>query len=143
MIRGNRMYKYEKLRSTTAIDALFRGGATAYAYPIRATFRAVTAGNYQPVARFMITVPKRKLRHAVDRVAVRRRIREAYRLNRGPLYAALAETGVSVEVAFIYLADKVKGYASIEPRMREVLRQIAMALPAEAEKINAMTDADK
>ena len=48
-----------------------------------------------------------------------------------------------MEVAFIYLADKVKGYASIEPRMREVLRQIAMALPAEAEKINAITDADK
>ena len=125
MIRGNRMYKYEKLRSTTAIDALFRGGATAYAYPIRATFRAVTAGNYQPVARFMITVPKRKLRHAVDRVAMRRRIREQYRLLRPEFFPdALPEGQRPLHVAFIYVASNLEPSLRIRQAMQRLLPRL-------------------
>ncbi len=33
----------------------------------------------------LVTVPKKKRRRAVDRVLMRRRIREAYRINRRPL----------------------------------------------------------
>ena len=127
MIRGNRMYKYEKLRSTTAIDALFRGGATAYAYPIRATFRAVTAGNYQPVARFMITVPKRKLRHAVDRVAMRRRIREAYRLCRPDF--PLCE-GSRIDLAFVYVANDLQPYHAIDRAVRRIMAAVQSSAQA-------------
>ena len=71
-------------------------------------------------AQFLISVPKRRLRHAVDRVTVRRRIREAYRLNR-----ALLSTPVPIDVAFIYLADSVVASDKIHRAMRRLLAEMS------------------
>lgn len=69
----------------------------------------------------MISVPKKRLRHAVDRVAVRRRIREAYRLNRS-LLGDVAE--MPVDIAFIYLSDKVLPSAQIHAAMCKALGKV-------------------
>ena len=83
--------KSAKLRHRTLIQELFRKGKSVYSGPLRMTFRALTddelKGSFResvpdlmgPV-QFMITVPKKKRRHAVDRVLMRRRIREAFRM---------------------------------------------------------------
>ena len=50
------------------------------AYPLRAVWADSPAGYAQQErVEFLISVPKRKLRHAVDRVKMRRRIREVMR----------------------------------------------------------------
>lgn len=71
----------------------------------------------------LITVPKRKLRHAVDRVVMRRRIREAYRLNRLPIKNLLIsqQKGGTLCFAFIYMADKTLPYKLIEDKMIRIL----------------------
>ena len=85
-MRPHRLYKKEKLCSTAAVDKLFSpasragGNNSVMAYPWRAVWR-VSTRRTDPVAQFLITVPKKRLRHAVDRVTMRRRMREAYRLN--------------------------------------------------------------
>ena len=73
---------------------------------------------------FMISVPKKRLRHAVDRVAVRRRVREAYRLNRG-LLGDVAE--MPVDIAFIYLSDKVLPSSQIHAAMCRALEKVRAA----------------
>lgn len=129
--RGMRLYKAEKLCSQTALDMLF--GRTArpgcppssksLCYPLRAVWMSNPVNAGQP-AKFMIMVPKRRLRHAVDRVQMRRRIREAYRLNRN-LFEAQTP---GLNIAFIYVADTLKPYAAIDRAMRHLLTTIAASV---------------
>lgn len=119
-MKGLRLYKKEKLCSKKAIDALFAKGdgvSAALAYPLRAVWRRV--GDETPCNRFMIVVPKRRLRHAVDRVTVRRRVRESYRLNR----SVLAADG-RWEISFVFIGDNVADYHRIERAMTRLLTRI-------------------
>ncbi|MDE6742005.1 MAG: ribonuclease P protein component, partial [Muribaculaceae bacterium] len=88
--------KSAKLRHRTLVQELFQKGRSVYSGPLRITFRALSKdeleGSFREAVpdlmgpvQFMITVPKKKRRHAVDRVLMRRRIREALRLQWHPL----------------------------------------------------------
>lgn len=85
-MKGLRLYKKEKLCSTVAIEQLFmRGGEGvqgALAYPLRAVWRKNPRRSSDAPVAFVVSIPKKRLRHAVDRVQMRRRVREAYRLAR-------------------------------------------------------------
>ena len=70
---------------------------------------------------FLISVPKRKLRHAVDRVKMRRRIREAYRRNHGDIAGS---EGTRLQVAFIYVADHLEHYGRVERAMKRILASL-------------------
>ncbi len=133
-MQGNRLYKREKLCSRTAINALFSGGRSVVAYPLRAVVvmkccddgaTCSDAGRHGIVAKFMITVPKKKIRTAVGRVLVRRRIREAYRLNRSILAQALQPAGCVAEIAFLYMDTSIADYATIEASMKKLLGKIS------------------
>lgn len=116
-----RLYKKQKLCSPTAIGQLFGrqpGASSALAHPLRAVWRQNPGRKSDAPVQFLISVPKKRLRHAVDRVAMRRRIREAYRLlhQEYPL-----PDGARIDVAFIYVANALEPYARIEKAMRRIL----------------------
>lgn len=123
MAQGLRLYKAEKLCSETAIGILFdRANAevsSTLAYPLRLAWRINDGRRGPECAQFLISVPKKRLRHAVDRVTMRRRIREAYRLNRH-----LLPQGVKVDLAFIYVASEMLPSARIVPAMRKLLSRV-------------------
>lgn len=121
-----RLYKREKLRGEITVARLFdrsvEGNHSALVFPLRATFclndrRAVKC------PQFLISIPKKRLRHAVDRVKMRRRVREAYRLNRH-----LLPTDMPVDIAFIYVAPELKDYAAVERAVTRLLTKIAQTL---------------
>lgn len=118
-MKGNRLYKYEKLCSRTAINKIFQGGKSAICYPLRAAFSIVEQETTP--SQFLVTIPKKKIRKAVNRVLLRRRVREAYRLNRNLLIPYLQEKGISIKIAFIYLSDEISDYALIEDKMKTLL----------------------
>lgn len=91
----------------------------------------------------LITVPKKKFRHAVDRVWLRRRIREAYRLNRDALVPATLPADAYIQMAFIYVGDKKVGYDVIEKKMRKLLGSIGAAPEAAPEGKNTAAPEDK
>ena len=131
---GLRLYKCEKLRSRTAVGRLFDGGGNStIAYPLRAVFH-FHEPHGDAAAQFLITIPKKKIRTAVGRVQLRRRTREAYRLNRHLLVPALHEAGIAVDIAFIYLSTDRAPYEVIEAKMQELLRRIARDAAKEAAK---------
>ena len=126
-----RLYKKEKLCSKTAIDSLFspslkKNGEnnSIMAYPWRAVWRLNNARK-QHCAQFLITVPKKRLRRAVDRVTMRRRLREAYRLSRTPLTEA-----TPIDIAFIYVADSLTDYRSAARSISKILSRISAAITA-------------
>lgn len=128
-----RLYKKEKLCSTVAIEQLFGHGGfhsarpeSALAFPIRAIWRNNPRRRSDSTVQFLISVPKKRLRHAVDRVTMRRRIREAYRLQRH-LYPL--PPGSRIDVVFLYVAGELTPYARIESSMRRLLGNISASAP--------------
>lgn len=119
---SNRLYKKEKLCSHTAIERLFSHSdenKKTIAYPLRLLWNAQHGG--ESPNQFVIIVPKRRLKHAVDRVLMRRRIREAYRINRHKYF----DDGVSsLHLAFVYVADGCRSYASIEKSVQKLLNNV-------------------
>ena len=123
-MKGLRLYKKEKLCSTVAVEQLFmRGSDTTGAidYPLRAVWRPNPRRHSDAPVAFLISVPKKRLRHAVDRVAMRRRIREAYRLQRH-LYPM--PPGTRFDLAFVYVADRLMPYTAVHAAMGKLLARM-------------------
>lgn len=142
--RRLRLRKACKLRHLGLVNHVFAArGRKEYAYPIRLVWEMVSRAeldelfhlalppHFGPV-QILITVPKKQLHHAVDRVLMRRRMREAFRLNRHILDAVTPRPGQAVlALAFIYTTPKTKSYASVEKAMRKLLERIVTTLGEE------------
>lgn len=126
MTASLRLYKKEKLCSLTAIERLFSAGEKCHgrmAYPWRAVWRFREDSDIRPaVPQFVITVPKRRLRHAVGRVRMRRVLREAYRLNR---HLFPDGGNCPVDIAFIYVANDLTTYRAAVRSVTKIIGDIA------------------
>jgi len=121
-----KLNKSEKLCSRTAVNLLFNEGQSLMAFPLRAAFRLRPQGE-NPV-QFLISIPKKRIRKAVVRVTLRRRVREAYRLNRRELLMpALEAAGQGVDIAFVYLDHSPAPYAVVQDKVNSLLKRIAQA----------------
>lgn len=123
-MKGLRLYKYEKLCSRKVIDQMFASKNNSIkSYPLR--FVYMVSEKQETPAQFFISVPKRIFHHAVDRVLMRRRIREAYRLNRHLLLPTLKQNNKSVFIAIVFIGEGITDYAIIEEKMRQALTILA------------------
>ena len=78
--------------------------------------------------RVVMSVPKKKLRHAVDRNRVKRLLREAYRLNKQTLWEQAIAQNLSIHVAFIWIPSEVLDYAKVEKKMKDALDKLEKLL---------------
>lgn len=130
-----KLNKSEKLTSRTAIERLFEEGKSLMAFPLRAAYRLRQPGD-APV-QFLISIPKKRIRKAVNRVLLRRRTREAYRLNRHELLTnTLHECGIGVDIAFVYLDTTPAPYEVINEKMTHLLSRIAHVVLEEQQPPN-------
>lgn len=73
--------KEERLCSRKHLDLLFKNGSSFLLYPFRISYLFIDEPASVP-AQVVINVPKKRYKRAVDRNLLKRRIREAYRLNK-------------------------------------------------------------
>ena len=73
--------KEERLCSRKHLDLLFKNGSSFLLYPFRVSYLFIDQPADVP-AQVVINVPKKRYKRAVDRNLLKRRIREAYRLNK-------------------------------------------------------------
>ncbi|RLZ06868.1 ribonuclease P protein component [Faecalibacter macacae] len=110
--------KNEKLKSKKAIENLFSEGQSYVSHPIRIVYTTKEKKDYD--VRVGVSVAKKRFKHAVDRNLLKRRIREAYRLNK-----SLIETpDNSIDALFIYTSSKIKDFDAINKSMQEVLQKL-------------------
>lgn len=102
--------KSERLSSKAVIDRLFSGGnGSMAAFPLRAVWMVSECSQDSaavPLVRMMISVPKKRFHHAVDRNRMKRQVREAFRLNKQKLWSVLEGTGKRIDIAFISITDQ-------------------------------------
>jgi len=121
--------KNERIVSQKQIDELFAGvgSHTRAAFPLRVVYLINDRASEQPAAQLLISVPKRRLHHAVDRNRVKRQLREAYRNNKHMLLSAVPQ-GKTVSLAFIWLAERHFDTIEVEDRVKHIITHIVQKL---------------
>jgi ribonuclease P protein component len=118
-----KLTKKERLCSTKLIEKLFEQGDSFYIFPLKVVYLKISLHGPHP-AEVSFTVSKRNFKRAVVRNLLKRRLREAYRLNKPAFYESIP-TGQQVAIMFIYTCKEVKDYQTIEKGMKKALKKLA------------------
>ena len=120
--------KNERLCSKKLIERLFSGGNKSFpTFPLRVVYMCLPPEETEADASILISVPKKRFKHAVKRNQVKRQVREAYRHNKLILLDALKakETPVKIIMAFIWLDNKIHASEEIEYKVKKLLTHIS------------------
>jgi len=118
--------KQERIVSTRLIEMLFGKGnsQSLSAFPLRAVFVQTARQSSCAPVQILISVPKKRFKHAVDRNRVKRQIREAYRHHKQLLEGVVAEDK-QLLIAFIWLSDRHYQTNEVKKRVIGLLERIA------------------
>lgn len=122
--------KSERIVSQKLLDTLFKGGGKSIAaYPLRLVYMPIEAVDDKPHAEILVSVSKRHFKRAVKRNRCKRHVREAYRLNKHIVYDALGEKeSKAIALAFIWIADELQEYTTVEHSMVTLLNRMVEKL---------------
>ncbi|MFD2035230.1 ribonuclease P protein component [Belliella marina] len=122
--------KNERLHSKKSIKELFDKGSSFFLYPFKVLYLDCPPEAIE-TNQVLFSVSKRKIKKAVDRNHVKRRIKEAYRLNKH----LLTEKNKSKKnIAFIYVSSDISTFKSVEPIIQKILKKLDN-LPVKANQI--------
>lgn len=119
----NTLGRKERLHGDKAIRQLFNEGHSGFIYPFRFFYSMINGT--EDTAAILVSVPKKSFKRAVKRNLLKRRIREAYRLNKATINAVRTVSTSGINIAFIYAAKEVLDYTTIEVGMKRVLAAIS------------------
>ena len=109
-MKNNTFKKEERLCSVRLIDSLFHKGSSFVLYPYRIVYYVQETESNVP-AQTIISVSKRRFKKAVDRNAIKRRMRECYRLQKSTsLYPFLEEQQIQLLLAIQFVGKAPVAY---------------------------------
>lgn len=126
-----KLRKKERLCSKKQIGELFSDSNSFFVYPFRVIWRLTDEEREFPV-QFAISVGKKRIRRAVKRNYLKRRIKETYRLNKHIITDDL--TGKSLDMMLVYMTNDIKEFSDIQPSMIKLLKKLKIELKIEGEK---------
>jgi ribonuclease P protein component len=111
----------EKLKREKHIQELFDKGSSFYLFPFKVIYLPNPEGNY-PVHQLLISVSKKKFKRAVDRNLIKRRIREAYRLQKHAI-----PRSPKLLIGYIYTHNEILLFDEIKKRMSLTFNKLSGA----------------
>ena len=115
--------KKERLNNKKEIKELFENGSSFYLYPFKVLFHPYTPEGDEPYHKVLFSIPKKRFKKAVTRNKIRRRLKEAYRLNKHSLLKPNFMGGPWL-IAYIYVGKKVYSYKMVESKLIASLNRL-------------------
>jgi ribonuclease P protein component len=122
----NTWNKAEKLKSRKRIDQVFKQGKSFSAFPFKVFYVVTRAGTAAPPPPVQagFGAGSRHFKRAVDRNRIKRLCREAYRLQKQPLYDHLTSKGLSLALFFIYTGKDLPDYQTVSGKIGVILQKL-------------------
>ena len=115
--------KAERISYQKEIERLFKEGNSFISYPLRVIYLEQKPFSGATVS-VLISVPKKKFKHAVKRNRMKRLIREAYRLNKIALIQLLQEKKSGLLIAFLFIGNELCPWKEMETAMQKALNTL-------------------
>ncbi|HEX5624400.1 MAG TPA: ribonuclease P protein component [Saprospiraceae bacterium] len=115
-----------RIKSRKQIELLFGNAHSLFSHPFLLKYVIEKLPDPQLAApQFAVAVPKKAFRKAHDRNLIKRRTREAYRLNWKNYFPETSSKHLIV--LFIMVGKQIPEYAEIEKALRLLLKKLAKA----------------
>ena len=119
----------ERLKSTKKIQELFASGRIAHLPPFKIIYKT---NKETLLLQFGVAVGTRQFKKAVDRNKIKRRIREAYRLQKNELKGWVISKQQGLSIFIIYTGKEIPEYDFVFERIGKILKKIKAELDASA-----------
>ena len=111
----------ERLKSKKEIEELFSKSSSFFVKPILLKYRVFRGNGTNKV---LVVVPKKHFRKAVHRNLIKRRLREAYRLNKH----LLANSNSHIHLAFLFLSPEELSFHQIQTKLISLMERLQQKL---------------
>ena len=115
--------KNQKLCNEKSIEILFENGKSLSEKPFRIIY-SIDYNNEDVFLKALIVVPKKRVRLASDRNVIKRRVKEAYRLQKSELEQYLKSNNHQLNLAIIYQKHEILAYKLIEVKIKLLLSRL-------------------
>ena len=116
--------KYERICKENDIQALFEKGRGISVYPYRVIY-LFRQDEMRPITvRLLVSVSKKRFRHAIKRNRVKRLIRESWRRNKAALYEICERDNISLDVALVYTATVIHSYDEMNDKTKKTVNEL-------------------
>lgn len=106
------------------MDKLFKHGKSFVVHPFRITSIEIDR-SVEPAAQILISVPKRNFKTAVNRIKIKRQIREAYRKNKYVIWDHYNDKpNHQLLIAFIYIGKTIVTSTEIDQKLILILHRL-------------------
>ena len=110
--------KSERISEKKIIDSLFSSGNKFNVYPFDVRFLNQDE-NSDSISKVLITVSSSKIKSAVKRNLLKRRIKESYRINKNIIYNKL------LMIAFVYVSEEIFTFSVIDKAIKKILKKLS------------------
>ena len=114
----------ERLKLRKQIETLFQTGEAFSVFPLRIVYRLIpsTDASASPV-QVGFSIPKKRIKKAVGRNKVRRVLKEAWRLQKHPLYQAMPD-GKQLQCFLIYTGPVLLTFAEAQTAIQKLQQKL-------------------